>query len=281
MSLFINNSLMNLTNHSPSEVELMASTNTINSHLNTSSDNVNINETYVHSNLTNRIIAGLISMNVGSRESGPSAETALSFWEAVPYPKSGYTQLAIIFLAFFVTIIMILIVVGNLLVCIAIMTEKSLKAVQNWFIVSLAVSDLFLGIVIMPFSLSHELMGHWIFGQLWCDIHHALDVLLCTASINNLCLISLDRYWSITQAVEYLKKRTPSRVIFMICFVWIFSAVVSVPPLVGWKKKDIKPGECELSGDMLYVLYSAFGLFLKPFLINLYFAFFSGKSLNI
>nr|1HLL_A Chain A, ALPHA-2A ADRENERGIC RECEPTOR [synthetic construct]1HOF_A Chain A, ALPHA-2A ADRENERGIC RECEPTOR [synthetic construct] len=32
-----------------------------------------------------------------------------------------------------------------------------------------------------------------------------------TSSIVHLCAISLDRYWSITQAIEYNLKRTPRR----------------------------------------------------------------------
>ena len=176
-------------------------------------------------------------------------------WTSKPFP-SGYTQLSIVLLAFFLTCIIILVVVGNLLVCIAIATEKALKPVQNWFIASLAVSDLLIGLVIMPFSLARELMGYWMFGQVWCDIHAALDVLLCTASINSLFLISLDRYWSITQAVKYLKKRTPSRAAMMIAFVWIFSAFVSLPPLVGWKKAEQSSEypQCNLSDDIGYVL---------------------------
>ena len=38
-------------------------------------------------------------------------------------------------------------------------------------------------------------------------MHSAMDVLLCSASILNICLISLDRYWSITRAVDYIKVR--------------------------------------------------------------------------
>ncbi|KAI5641049.1 7 transmembrane receptor (rhodopsin family) domain-containing protein [Phthorimaea operculella] len=114
------------------------------------------------------------------------------------YP-SGYSPAHIIIASVVVTVLMIMVVVGNMLVIIAIVTEKALKNIQNWFIASLAVSDFFLGLVIMPFSLANELMGYWIFGFWWCEIHAAMDVLLCTASIMNLCLISLDRYWSITQ----------------------------------------------------------------------------------
>ena len=38
-----------------------------------------------------------------------------------------------------------------------------------------------------------QLLGYWMFGSVWCDMHAALDVLLSTSSIMNLCLISLDR----------------------------------------------------------------------------------------
>lgn len=154
---------------------------------------------------------------------------------SLPHYPSGYTLPQIVLASIVVTILMIVVVVGNMLVIIAITTEKALKNIQNWFIASLAVADFFLGLVIMPFSLANELMGYWIFGHWWCDVHSAMDVLLSTASIMNLCLISLDRYWSITQAVEYLKKRTPGRAVMMIAIVWVVSALICIPPLLGWK----------------------------------------------
>ncbi|XP_067619576.1 alpha-2 adrenergic receptor isoform X3 [Eurosta solidaginis] len=181
------------------------------------------------------------------------------------YP-SGYTLPQIVVASVIVTILMIIIVVGNMLVIIAIATEKSLKNIQNWFIASLAVADFFLGLIIMPFSLANELMGYWIFGSWWCDIHSAMDVLLCTASIMNLCLISLDRYWSITKAVDYLKSRTPARAAGMIAFVWTLSALICIPPLLGWKVKmpEGPLPKCALSEDIGYVIYSACGSFYFP-----------------
>uniref|UniRef100_A0A2M4CZJ9 Putative alpha-2 adrenergic receptor n=1 Tax=Anopheles darlingi TaxID=43151 RepID=A0A2M4CZJ9_ANODA len=120
----------------------------------------------------------------------------------------------------------------------------------------------------MPFSLANELMGYWIFGNWWCDIHSAMDVLLCTSSIMNLCLISLDRYWSITKAIEYLKSRTPARAAFMIAAVWIMSALVCIPPLLGWKAQrpegHVELPQCQVSQDIGYVLYSALGSFYIP-----------------
>ncbi|XP_076651002.1 alpha2-adrenergic-like octopamine receptor [Halictus rubicundus] len=191
-------------------------------------------------------------------------ESYIVFSESM-YP-SGYTLPHIVLASILATLLMIVIVVGNMLVIIAIATEKALKNIQNWFIASLAVADFFLGLVIMPFSLANEIMGYWIFGYWWCDIYSAMDVLLCTASIMNLCLISLDRFWSITQAVEYLKRRTPARAALMIALVWLLSALVCIPPLLGWKRPT--PAEeypkCKLSEDIGYVLYSALGSFYIP-----------------
>lgn len=170
---------------------------------------------------------------------------------------SRYTLTHIVIASIIVTILMIIIVVGNMLVIIAIMTEKSLKNIQNWFIASLAVADFFLGLIIMPFSLANELMGYWIFGSWWCDVHSAMDVLLCTASIMNLCLISLDRYWSITQAIEYLKQRTPARAAFMIAAVWIMSALICIPPLLGWKanRPEGQLPICQVSATTLLFIF--------------------------
>ena len=153
--------------------------------------------------------------------------------------QSSYSQFAIIVLSVIISAMMVVILVGNILVVIAIFTENNLTGVQNWFIASLAVADMLIGLLIMPFSLSSELMGYWMFGKMWCDVHAAMDVLLCTSSIMNICLISLDRYWSITRAVDYLNARTPTKVTLMIVIVWILSGLISIPPLLGWKVEQV------------------------------------------
>ncbi len=190
-------------------------------------------------------------------ETGGAVLTASDFEVVTQYPSS-YTQAEVAFLALIMTAMMIVIVVGNLLVVIAIATENNLTSVQNWFIASLAAADLLIGLMIMPFSLAYELMGYWMFGEIWCEIHGASDVFLCTSSIMNICLISLDRYWSITRAIDYLNARTPSRVAIMIGAVWLLSGLISIPPLLGWKKDidmDWFRGLLDEKGNMTHEQY--------------------------
>lgn len=73
------------------------------------------------------------------------------------------------------------------------------------------------------------------FGDIWCAIWLAVDVWMCTASILNLCAISLDRYVAVTRPVNYPSIMSSSRAKYLIGFVWVLSFIICFPPLVGWK----------------------------------------------
>ncbi|KAM3857659.1 alpha-2 adrenergic receptor [Diretmus argenteus] len=182
---------------------------------------------------------------------------------------SGYSLAAIAGIAALVSFLILFTVVGNILVVIAVLTSRALKAPQNLFLVSLATADILVATLVMPFSLANELMGYWYFGKVWCGIYLALDVLFCTSSIVHLCAISLDRYWSVTQAVEYNLKRTPKRVKCIIIIVWLISAFISSPPLISIdSNKDIgSQPQCELNDDTWYILSSSIASFFAPCLI--------------
>ncbi|XP_076463730.1 alpha-2A adrenergic receptor-like [Babylonia areolata] len=187
------------------------------------------------------------------------------------YP-SGYTWPHIIIASIIITVVILIIVVGNFLVMWAIVRDKNLKGTQNYFIGSLALADFLLGLLIVPFSLANELMGYWHFGTVFCEVWKAMDVLLCTASISSLCLISLDRYWSITKAIHYSRQRTPKRAAVMIFIVWFVSAAICIPPLIGWNQPtpDSEWPVCALSEDIGYVLYSSMGSFYIPAFIMVF-----------
>lgn len=184
-------------------------------------------------------------------------------------PDSGYSLAAIASIAALVSFLILFTVVGNILVVIAVLTSRALKAPQNLFLVSLATADILVATLVMPFSLANELMGYWYFGKVWCGIYLALDVLFCTSSIVHLCAISLDRYWSVTQAVEYNLKRTPKRVKCIILIVWLISAFISSPPLItidGNGDVSSQP-QCGLNDDTWYILSSSTASFFAPCLI--------------
>ncbi|XP_062845357.1 alpha-2A adrenergic receptor [Trichomycterus rosablanca] len=175
-----------------------------------------------------------------------------------------------LFLVVPVVLLILLTIFGNVLVVIAVFTVRALKAPQNLFLVSLASADILVATLVMPFSLANELMGYWYFGPVWCEVYLALDVLFCTASIAHLCAISLDRYWSVTRAVEYNLKRTPQRIKRIILVVWVIAAVISFPPLITVEKKgEHEEGRpvCKINEDKWYIISSCIGSFFLPCII--------------
>lgn len=156
-------------------------------------------------------------------------------------------------------------VIGNLLVCVAVCLVRKLRRPYNYLLVSLAVSDLCVALLVMPMALLLELLGEWQFGGLACDVWVSFDVLSCTASILNLCMISVDRYLAITKPLEYGVKRTPRRMVGYIAFVWLGAAFISLPPILILGNEHGEDGSiCEVCKNFWYQIYATFGSFYIP-----------------
>ncbi len=76
-------------------------------------------------------------------------------------------------------------IVGNILVILAFVLDKQIRqgGMSNYLIINLAISDLLLGIAVLPFSASYSTFGIWYFGKFLCEFWLAIDVLCSTASI--------------------------------------------------------------------------------------------------
>ncbi|CAD7003225.1 unnamed protein product [Ceratitis capitata] len=202
-------------------------------------------------------------------ECGISADTEKFYWShfgvqlAVPEWEAILTTIVL-------SIIIVLTIIGNILVILSVFTYKPLRIVQNFFIVSLAVADLTVALLVQPFNVAYSMLGRWEFGIHVCKMWLTCDVLCCTSSILNLCAIALDRYWAITDPINYAQKRTVGRVLLLIAGVWILSLVISSPPLVGWNDwpdEFTSATPCELNSNRGYVIYSSLGSFFIPLAI--------------
>ncbi|XP_018614589.1 5-hydroxytryptamine (serotonin) receptor 1A a isoform X2 [Scleropages formosus] len=160
---------------------------------------------------------------------------------------------------------------GNTCVVAAIALERSLQNVANYLIGSLAVTDLMVSVLVLPMAALYQVLNKWTLGQVTCDIFISLDVLCCTSSILHLCAIALDRYWAITDPIDYVNKRTPRRAAILISLTWIIGFSISIPPMLGWRKPEDRanPDACTISQDPGYTIYSTFGAFYIPLFLML------------
>lgn len=157
---------------------------------------------------------------------------------------------------------------SNAFVIATIYQSRKLHTPANFLIASLAVTDLLVSILVMPVSALYTVSQTWTLGQVLCDIWLSSDITCCTASILHLCVIALDRYWAITDAVEYSKRRTPARAAGMVATAWVIAISISLPPFFWRQVKAEQVTSCNVNTDhIFYTIYSTFGAFYIPTLL--------------
>ncbi|KAL2095096.1 hypothetical protein ACEWY4_009815 [Coilia grayii] len=180
-------------------------------------------------------------------------------------PKHPYNYYAMLLM-----LLIFVIVFGNVLVCMAVSKEKALQTTTNYLIVSLAVADLLVATLVMPWVVYLEVVGEWRFSKIHCDIFVTLDVMMCTASILNLCAISIDRYTAVAMPMLYSTQYSSRRrVTLMISVVWVLSFAISCPLLFGLNNTATRDASvCEIANPA-FVVYSSIMSFYVPFIITL------------
>ena len=121
------------------------------------------------------------------------------------------------------------------------------------YLLSLAISDLLIGLLIAPLQLHLKLSkGRWKFGVYMCDLWRALDIFFCTSSALHTSVLAVDRWWTITQeeSESFFSHCLFLSVIFfeapmansevklqrsMLSFLWILSAMISFPVMYLWQ----------------------------------------------
>ncbi|KAG8444568.1 hypothetical protein GDO86_009652 [Hymenochirus boettgeri] len=116
---------------------------------------------------------------------------------------------------------------GNLLVIISVSHFRQLHSPTNFLILSLAVTDFLLGLLVMPYSMVRSLTSCWLFGELFCKLHSGLDMTLSTTSIFHLFFISVDRYYAVCKPLHYYKSITTNVIGGFLSFSWSLSLLYS------------------------------------------------------
>ncbi|KAM9314131.1 alpha-1D adrenergic receptor [Pholidichthys leucotaenia] len=174
----------------------------------------------------------------------------------------------------FLSVFILVAIAGNILVILSVVCNRQLQTVTNFFIVNLAMADLLLAVIVLPFSASLEVLGCWVFGRVFCNIWAAVDVLCCTASILSLCIISVDRYIGVKHCLKYPSIMTERKAAAILALVWLSSAVISVGPLLGWKEPPPRDdGICSITEEPGYALFSSLFSFYLPLAVILFMYF--------
>jgi len=129
---------------------------------------------------------------------------------------------------FFYAIIFLISVIGNTLVCIVIVRRHRMRTVTNCFILNLAVADLAITCICIPFDIPVQENNYkWPYGSLLCKLLYPLQTMAMFASIFTLMAVSLNRYWAIVYPLQNQMSKRHAK--GFISVIWLLSALVTLP----------------------------------------------------
>ncbi|XP_065113182.1 trace amine-associated receptor 13c-like [Paramisgurnus dabryanus] len=161
----------------------------------------------------------------------------------------------------------------NLLVIISISHFKKLHTPTNMLILSLAVADLLIGLIIMPLEAIKLIETCWYFGDTFCTVFLTIMGLLFSTSLSILVLIAVDRYVAVCHPLLYPQKITMTRTIIIICLFWVFSLAYNFAIGINIShRKFTCYGECVIIITFAWTITDLFLFFVLPctIIITLY-----------
>ncbi|XP_078506870.1 neuromedin-U receptor 2 [Lissotriton helveticus] len=119
---------------------------------------------------------------------------------------------------------------GNLLVCLVILRHRNMKTPTNYYLFSLAVSDLLVLLFGMPLEV-YEMWSNYpfLFGAVGCYFRTGLFETVCCASILSVTTVSIERYIAIVHPFRAKLESTRRRALRILVVLWVFSVLFSVP----------------------------------------------------
>ena len=135
------------------------------------------------------------------------------------HPPTGMSY----FTSFFSVFLAILTIPGNFLVCLAIIKDpfRNLKTPFNYFLLSLAGTDLLVGAIMDPVSVAFHINEALQLNVVDIKVPHIVYFVLSTASILTLAALTVDRYTAVASPVKYKTMITSKRAIVTSVLIWI------------------------------------------------------------
>ncbi|NP_001076506.1 trace amine associated receptor 14i [Danio rerio] len=160
----------------------------------------------------------------------------------------------------------LLTVCGNLLVIISVSHFKQLHTPANILILSLAASDLLVGVFVMPFQLTLLIESCWIAGPVMCAVLKFVNFQATSVSVHTVALIAVDRFLALSFPFFYSEKISPTVICIAALLNWLFSLFYNFRLLyVNGNFTDIVcPGVCVYVVDEISSFVDLLIVFVMP-----------------
>ncbi|XP_070711436.1 adenosine receptor A1-like [Pempheris klunzingeri] len=156
-------------------------------------------------------------------------------------------------------IIAVLAIIGNFLVCLAFTRNKKLRTVTNYFLVSLAVGDILVGLVAIPCAVLTDL-GQPRHDLPLCLVLLSMLMVLTQSSTLSMLAVAVERYMAILLPFQYQRVMSPRNARLALLATWGLGAISGTVPLMDWQKQSADSDYCIFTCvvDMTYLVYFNF-----------------------
>ena len=129
-------------------------------------------------------------------------------------------------------LISLLTIFRSVLVCTAFIKDpyRQLRTRQNYYIISLGISDLLMGL-----ATETLLIGtHWNGSETVFIVHYLFAIISGVSSLLNMAALSINIYFAVKAPLNFQEVTSRRRILIAITIIWIYAVHFSLLPLVEW-----------------------------------------------
>ena len=122
---------------------------------------------------------------------------------------------------------------SNSCILLLIFRKSTLRTVSNLLLASLALSELLMAVLVIPFSIVAFAKESWPYGESLCLFQGYLSNVLCLTSAAFTSVIAVDRFYCVSSPISHAGNISGRHIVIITIIVYIQAAFLSLFPLLG------------------------------------------------
>ncbi|XP_065587172.1 opsin-5-like [Cyrtonyx montezumae] len=169
----------------------------------------------------------------------------------------------------FLLIVAILTVLGNSAVLTTAVKRSSLLKSPELLTVNLAIADIGMAISMYPLAIASAWKHAWLGGDASCVYYALMGFLFGVCSMMTLCAMAVIRFLVTSSSKSNSNKISKNTVHILIAFIWLYSLLWAILPLVGWGYYGPEPFgiSCTIAWSKFHSSSNGFSFILSMFLL--------------
>ena len=143
----------------------------------------------------------------------------------------------------FYSLTVLVALIGNTCVLLAVYRNPRLRTVPNYYIASLAISDILLPLLCAPCSMAVFVLGYWPFSDNVCQVQGYFVMILAFVSLQVLALTAINRFYRMSRTNRYRSLFSKKNTVIMIASSCVIACMEPLPYLLTGRRYVFHPGK--------------------------------------